>query len=948
MNIKAKMTALVLLIAAMLVPSLAVAQGNPMLEPLPVDTAVRIGQLPNGLTYYIRHNEYPKGQADFYIAQKVGSILEEDNQRGLAHFLEHMCFNGTTHFPGSSLRDWLETVGVKFGVNLNAYTGVDETVYNITNVPVARTSVQDSCLLILHDWANDLLLEPTEIDKERGVIHEEWRRSNVGQMRILERILPEIYPTSKYGHRLPIGTMEVVDNFPYQALRDYYETWYRPDQQAVIVVGDIDVDRIEGKIKEMFADIEMPENPRERVYEAVPDHEGTIYAVGSDPEQNALIGEMMFLSDATPREMRNTPMYLLQHYMEAMISSMLNQRLSDIAAKPDAPFAAAGGKYGEFLLAKTKDAFTLYALANGDKIDPALEAAYREALRAAEGGFTANEYEMARNEFLARMETTYNNRATRESTPYVTEYVRAFIDNDPIPGIETEYNFYKQMAPMIPVELINQAFAETITKDNRVVIALAPEKEGIVAPTREALQSVINKVDAETLEAFVEELKTEPLIPALPAPGKIVSEKPLEQFGATEWTLSNGAKVIFKSTKYKDDEILLSAYAPDGWQNAGEEYDNTIRFLDEVINDNGLGDYTNSDLTKYTKGKNVALSLSIGNFSRSIGGYTTPKDLPTLMELLYMTFTNYNFTADEFAALQSSNSAALAHQESDPQFIFMTKIYENLFGTPRQLPLTSEVVDKASREQAITLVRDMMKNAADYTFIFVGNVDAEALRPLVEQYIASIPGDAATAAKPLTKEQMNPKYLVNEGSATDVSSVKMETPQTWVAIFESGRMPYTMKDAIVASIAGQVLSNRLLKEVREEMGAVYSIGANASLERSAGGLNAMVQTMFPMKPEMKEQVLAYIAQEIQNMASDVTVDEISPAKEYMVKSFTAAKEKNSPWLSAINGYVINGVDSFNGNVEAVNSVTIDDIKNFVKTLNDQNNYRVVILDPEVK
>ncbi len=293
--------AMLVVAVVMLLPGVAKAQGeNPMLAPLPVDTAVRMGKLPNGLTYYIRHNEYPKGQADFYIAQNVGSALEEDHQRGLAHFLEHMCFNGTTNFPGNQLRDWLATVGVRFGANLNAYTGVDETVYNISNVPIARESVQDSCLLILHDWANDLTLDPKEIDKERGVIHEEWRQSNVGQMRILERVLPDLYPTTKYGHRLPIGTMEVVDNFPPKALRDYYEAWYRPDQQAVIVVGDIDVDRIENKIKEMFSSIEMPADAKPRTYEPVPDHKGTLYGIGSDPEQESLMREIMFLSDPLP------------------------------------------------------------------------------------------------------------------------------------------------------------------------------------------------------------------------------------------------------------------------------------------------------------------------------------------------------------------------------------------------------------------------------------------------------------------------------------------------------------------------------------------------------------------------------------------------------------------------------------------------------------------------
>ena len=317
-------TALIALTVLLAAGQSAMAQGgnNPMTQPLPVDKDVRIGKLPNGLTYYIRHNEYPKGQADFYIAQKVGSALEEENQRGLAHFLEHMCFNGTTNFPDNQLREWLESIGVKFGANLNAYTAVDQTVYNISNVPIARESVQDSCLLILHDWANDLTLDPKEIDKERGVIHEEWRRAMQGQMRIFERILPDLFPTTKYGRRLPIGIMDVVDHFEPQALRDYYETWYRPDQQAVIVVGDIDVDRIEGKIKEMFTSIEMPADAKPRTYEPVPDHKGTLYGIGSDPEQKHLMGQLMILHDIFPLELRNTPAYFANSYILGMISEI--------------------------------------------------------------------------------------------------------------------------------------------------------------------------------------------------------------------------------------------------------------------------------------------------------------------------------------------------------------------------------------------------------------------------------------------------------------------------------------------------------------------------------------------------------------------------------------------------------------------------------------------------
>ncbi|MBD5254180.1 MAG: insulinase family protein [Barnesiella sp.] len=937
MNISKKLTALVLLVM-MIIPAIK-AQ---MMPQLPVDPDVKIGTLPNGLTYYIRHNEYPKGQADFYIAQNVGSILEEDNQRGLAHFLEHMCFNGTTHFPGSSLRDWLETVGVKFGVNLNAYTGVDETVYNISNVPVARTSVQDSCLLILHDWANDLLLLDEEIDKERGVIHEEWRRSNVGQMRILERILPDMYPGTKYGHRLPIGTMEVVDNFPYQALRDYYEKWYRPDQQAVIVVGDIDVDYIEGKIKEMFADIEMPANPAERIYEAVPDHEGTIYLSGADPEQQVLIGEIMFISDPMPKEMKNTAGFYAMHYMERMISMMLNQRLDDIASTPDAPYANAGCSFGNFLIAKTKDAFTVSVIAKGNEIDPALEAVYRETLRAARNGFTQTEYDRARDEFMSQIERQFNNRATRENDVFVREYVDNFTDGDPILAIENEYDLFKQLAYNIPVEAINMAMNELITKDNRVVLALAPEKEGIVFPTKEAMEAVINAVDAESIEAFVDNVKTEPLIPALPAPGSVVATATDARYGTTVWTLSNGAKVIIKPTKFKEDEILFTAVAHDGLQRLGNEYDDVILLFNEDGNANGLGDYTNADLKKYTQGKQASVSISLDNYERQLGGFTTPKDLPTLMELIYMSFNGYNFTADEYAALQNAEISALKHQESNPQVVFLSSVYDNLYGNHRQGMLKATDVEKADRQMMIDMVKAMTANAADYTFIFVGNVDLETLRPLVEQYIATLPADAATAVTELNIT--NPAYQIKGGNEVKTTTTPMSTPQTWVAIIESGNMPFNTKNALVASIAGQVLGNRLLKTVREEMGAVYSIGAQGGLDYK-GNNNAVLQTLFPMKPEMKQEVLDYIAGEFKAMENNVTPDEIAPAKEYMAKSYAESLEKNGPWLSAIASYLLNGVDSFNERAAVLETITVNDVMDYMRQLNAQNNYQVIILDP---
>ncbi len=929
-------------VVTLLMPGVAKAQGeNPMLAPLPVDTAVRMGKLPNGLTYYIRHNEYPKGQADFYIAQNVGSALEEDNQRGLAHFLEHMCFNGTTNFPGNQLRDWLASIGVRFGVNLNAYTGVDETVYNISNVPVARESVQDSCLLILHDWANDLTLDPKEIDKERGVIHEEWRRSNVGQMRVLERVLPDIYPTTKYGHRLPIGTMEVVDNFPHQALRDYYETWYRPDQQAVVVVGDIDVDRIENKIKEMFSSIEMPANAKPRTYEPVPDHKGTLYGIGADPEQQSLIAQMFFLTDPMPKEMKNTMMGYINSYVESVAGMMLRARLDEISSKPDSPFAGASVSFGEYMLSKSKDAMSGFVAAKGTDIVEPLKALYREILRAKRGGFTHGEYDRAKAKYLSAIEKQYNNRATRENESYVKEYVENFTDGEAIPGIEIDWQIIQQLAAMLPVEAINQAFAEIVTPDNRAVLVIAPEKEGYTLPTKEALDAAFAAVDGETIEGFVDEMKSEPLIPAAPVAGKIVSTKENSVWGTTEWTLSNGAKVIVKKTAFKDDEILFGATGLGGYAGCPADYANSIISMPLFMGSYGLGTYTRNDLDKYLAGKQARIGFDIDAYRTTINGTTTPKDLPTLMELVYMGFKDVQFSEEEFAALQTAYAGFLSNQESNPEYIFERDVNKALYTSPFLQVVSSATIEGAKREQIIKLAHDVTANAANFTFFFVGNVDTDVLKPLVETYIASLPGNAKTA---LGQPKYDPAFFTKAGSGVDTFTTQMATPQTQVLIIEKSSTPYDAKNAVLSDIAGQILTKRLIETVREEMGAVYSIHVSGYPSRE-GLWSANIISQFPMKPEMKDEVLTFIKGQFKDMEKNVKDDELAPVKEYLMKAYTENKEKNPSWLSALMGTSMNGVDTFNGNVERVNSITTADVMKFMKDINGQGNYRVVVLDP---
>ena len=920
-----------------------VASAQMQMPQLPVDSGVRVGKLDNGMTYYIRHNETPKGQADFFIAQSVGSILENDQQRGLAHFLEHMCFNGTENFPGNGLIDWLETVGVKFGQNLNAYTGFDETVYNISSVPVDRTGVQDTCLLILHDWADGLLLDPKEIDSERGVIHQEWRRSNVGQMRILEEILPTVYPNNPYGVRLPIGTMEVVDNFPPQVLRDYYETWYRPDNQAIIVVGDIDPDYIEAKIKEIFSPIKMPENAPVRFRPEVADNQGTIYALGSDKEQKNAVMMIDFKQSERmlPDELKNTPLFYAMQYMTNMVESMLNSRLEELAQKPESKFAHGSVSIGDFFISPTKDALEVQVLPKGDDMLTALQQVYAEVLRAAKYGFTQGEYDRAKSEYVSRMERIYNQRAQRENTSYAREYAANFTKKDPIPGVEVEYQLAQQFAAMLPVEQINQMLPEMIQgQDNRVVIGLFPENGTFVAPTQDQIAQTIAATEGMELEAYMDEMKAEPLIPQLPAPVKASSTVYNETTGVTTLTYPNGLKVMVKPTKFKDNQIVMEGIALGGYSNSTPEQAASIIFLPYAMSAHGLGDYTAQDLSKYMQGKQASVSIDIDAYTTSVSGTTTPKDLPTMMELLYMNFKDFEITEDEFASSQTRFKSILGNQESDPQYIWQKEMMSTLYNAPAKQAISSAIIDKADRQTTLDLIHEMMAHPGRFNLVFVGDIDMNTFVPLADQYLGSL---TAPRSMPVQYVQ-NPDFEFTKGSVTVEKTTPMQTPQTYVSITASANMPYTAKSYLETSIAGQILSNRLLKKIREEMGAVYSIGAGARMSRT-GDQNVILQIPFPMDPDKRQVVLDEIDKILKDMSTKVTAEELDPIKEFMIKEAKENLEKNDQWASFLVAQTLNGVDNFTNRVETINSITPADISKFMKDLLNAGNVRILTVNP---
>ena len=910
---------------------IASAQQQPQMPPIPTDPNVRIGKLENGLTYYIRHNELPEDRADFYIAQKVGSILEEENQRGLAHFLEHMCFNGTTNFPGKGIINWLETIGVRFGENLNAYTSIDETVYNINNVPVIRDGIVDSCLLILHDWANDLTLAEAEIDNERGVIHEEWRTGQGAMMRMYEQALPKAFEGSKYGHRLPIGTIEVIDNFPYQALRDYYETWYRPDQQGIVVVGDIDVDKVEAKIKELFSPIQMPANAPERKYEQVPDNKEPIITIAKDKEQPSTIIYIWHKHPATPNEAKGNIGYLVQNYMFSMISSMMHARLEELRQSANPPFIQAASGDSDFLLAKTTEAFVGMAVSKDDGIPTALSTLVREIERARKFGFTASEYARAKADYLLMLESAYKERDKMKNNQYVQEYIRHFIDNEPIPGIETEYALMNQLAPNIPVEAINSILPQLIKDENIVINIFGPDKEGMVYPTEAEILDILNKTKAEEITAYVDKVSDEPLMKEAPKAGKIVKTEE-GPFGSTALTLSNGVRVVLKTTDFKADEIRMRAFSPGGTSVFGTKEALQLKMLNSVAGLGGLGNFSNVDLEKVLAGKKATIGASVSGLSEGLNGSCSPKDLETLLQLTYLSFTAPRMDEEAFESFKQRTKASLANQEANPMTALTDTLQMEMYGDhPLAGRVKAEMIDQLDYNRIMEMYKDRFKEAGDFTFLFVGNINLEEAKPLIETYLGGLP--TINRKENYQDIQLN----IRKGTHKNLFEKQMETPKATVLNIISGNCEYNLKNDLLMTMLSQTMSMVYLETVREKEGASYGVSAFGQLSRGIKD-EALFQIYFDTDPAKREKMEQIVMSELQKVAQEGPRPEhLAKVKEFLLKKYIEDAKENSYWLGQLNNYYWYKTDMNTDYEKLVNDLTAEDVKNFTKALLDQGN-----------
>ncbi len=932
------------LVAAVLCGSLVQAFAQAQMPPILVDPNVRIGKLDNGLTYYIRHNELPDDRADFYIAQKVGSIQEEQNQLGLAHFLEHMCFNGTTHFPGDGLKQYLERIGVKFGENLNAYTSVEETVYNICNVPVTTPGAIDSCLLILHDWSNDLTLDPKEIDKERGVINEEWRTSMNAGMRMLEKALPVLFPGTRYATCFPIGTMDVVMNFPYQALRDYYEKWYRPDLQGIVVVGDVDVDAIEAKIKALFADVPAQPNAAKREYYPIPDHKEPLIYIGRDKEMPYVQAYIMSTHDVVPDEQKGNMGYLLELYAKNLIGTMLNARLNELTQTANPPFIAGMAYDGSILgVTKTKAAFNSIAVCKEDNIEAGFKAVLREVERARRFGFTESEYVRARAEFLRQVESAYQERDKRRNEQYIEEYVRHFLDNEPIPGIENEYRAYNQLAPLIPADAINKLMPQLVKEDNKKIILMAPEKEGLTLPDEATIKQWMADVQAEPLEAYVDKVSDEPLLKEAPKGGKTVSETTDPVMGTTTLTLSNGVKVIVKKTDFKADQILMKGVSLGGSSLFPNSEVININGLD-AVSVGGLGNFSATDLEKVLAGKKASVSYGIGDKTETVRGNCSPKDFETMMQLTYLTFTAPRRDEDAFASYISRSKAALQNQEMEPMVAFMDSVTHALnMGHPRTLRLKADMVDRMDYNKILAMYNDRYKDASDFTFILVGNVDLETMKPLIETYLGGLPSIQR-------KETFKDNKIENrKGEYKNVFNRPQETAKATNFVCYTGTCEYNLKNTILMSMLGQVLDLIYTEKVREDEGGTYGVSAGGNLVKYPQS-EAGLQIFFETAPDKRERLMEIIFAELENLTKDGPKQEdVDKVKEFMLKKHAEDLKENSYWLGCLDELVYTGMNTVQGYEDVVKGITGEDIRRFAADLIGQGNeVEVSMISPETK
>ena len=906
---------------------------------VPVDPNLKIGKLPNGLTYYIRKNAKPENRVELRLVVNTGSVLEDDDQVGLAHFMEHMNFNGTRRFPKNELVNYLQSIGVEFGADLNAYTSFDETVY-ILPVPTDKPGLVDKGLQILEDWAHNATLDSLEIDKERGVVIEEWRLSRGADERMMRQTLPVQYQGSKYASRLPIGTKENLESFKHDVLKRFYKEWYRPDLEAVVVVGDIDVNEIEQKIKQYFGSIPEPTTPRKRESFPVPDHEATLSVVAKDKETAFPTVEIMFKKDKLPE---NRVGDYARYINQLLFTSMLNTRFQDLARKPNPPFIGAGSYYGG-TYARTKDAYQLFANSSDTGLGKAIYSLLEENRRVALYGFTETELERQKKQMLSSYERSFNERNKNESANLVSEYVNNYLVEEPIPGIEWEYNFVKNYLPTVKAEDINKLAGQWFTKNNMVVTVNAPEKAGIKIPSTEEVKQILNNVETAKIESYKEKtFASELLSKNKLKSGKIIQETKNDKLGTTILKLSNGVTVVLKPTNFKNDEILVRAASKGGHSLASNADYYSATNATQIVQQSGVGEFPASDLNKILQGRNTSVLPAIGQLSEGISGSTTPKEIETLLQLIHLYFTAPRKDKDAFSSYITRQKQLLKNVSSSPDFYYSNELQKILTqNNPRGGGIPKpEDMDKVNLDRAWDFYKQRFADASDFTFFFVGSFETEKMKPLLETYLGSLPSQNR-------KENFRDLGIRPPKGKIDKIVKKGTEPKSQVSIVFTGPAKYDAKEAYALRCLGEVMDIKLIEQLREEKGEVYGAGTFGTLNKYPYE-NFVFNIGFPCAPENVDDLTKAALKELEKIRKNgVSKEDLGKIKEQQKRKLEVSMKENQFWLTSFyEAYFLkNNPEDILLKEKQIESLTSKMIQDVANKYIDLNNYIRVTLKPE--
>jgi zinc protease len=918
----------------------AVVHGSPETAPLdsriPADPAIRIGTLPNGLRYYVRRNIRPVNRAELRLVVNAGSVLEDDDQRGLAHFVEHMAFNGTENFPKLEIVTFMESIGMRFGPSVNAFTSFDETVYML-QVPTATPEVLDRALLILEDWAHNVTFEAAEVDKERGVIIEEWRGRRGASARIQDRQIPVLLADSKYATRLPIGTTSVLETFPRERLVQFYRDWYRPDLMAVIAIGDFDPAVVEERIRSRFARIPEATAPRPRTAHSIPARTEPSFLLLTDPEQTTT---QIRVDNIMPALDQSTVGAYRENIVENLFASMLSARFNEIVQKPDAPFLGAGA--GRTSVVRTAEALSLVATVREGGIEPGLEALFVETERVGRFGFTAAELARQKTIVARSIERAVAERDNQQSASLAAEYSRNYLEGEPIPGIVYESALYERFLPGISLDEVNALARIWSPAATRMVMVTAPDKPGLSMPSESRLAEVISAAPAKATTPRAEEATAAALLPTPPAPGTIAATNVRDAVGITEWTLSNGARVVLKPTPFKQDEIVFRAFSPGGASLAPDVDWIPASTAAQVISAGGVGALSALDLRRVLAGVAANASPSISMYEEGLNGGGSPKDLEALFQLIHLRFTQPRADAQLFEVIREQTKAALANQAASPGFAFSEALNEIMTRQhPRGRSMTPALVDEMSLDRSLAFYRDRFADASDFTFVFVGTIDLTAIRPLVERYIASLP----STRRGETWRDVG--LRAPRGSVIERRVEQGIEPRSQTQLIFTGPFEYTQDRRTAIRAMAMVLQTRLRNVLREDLGGTYSVSVGASYSRIPEP-DYRVTIGFGSDPQRTDALQDRVLAEIEAFKKDGPSErDVNDTREALLREFESGTMQNGYLLTQITGRYQSGesVEQFFAIADTYRSLTGSDIHEAARTYLNAGSYVLVTLMP---